>query len=414
MGTSTSTLLVQLRTPEGRWVDVGFMRSDEPKNWFEFLDSYWNLPYRPVLGQVFEEQGRHYRPTSHVALPHWFSHLLPEGRVRMAVADAARTSPAREFALLRRLGRDDLPGALRVTPVTSPYDRTPPDLDEQAVESGPDDPILKFSLAGAQLKFSLFADERGITVPAKGQAGNMIMKFPDGRPGFGGVPEAELGALELARAAGFNTVQAELYDPSEVHGLERWAEQTSGMALAVQRFDRVGADGRVHMEELAQVMNIPTKPEVMKYQRGNLETVASYVGALVGPEAVGEVIDRTVLNVLVGNGDAHLKNWAILYPDGRTAVLSPLYDVLPTVLYVANDNLGLNLGGNKDFDKVRPDSFDRLAARTGYGVEAARKRAAAAVDRVMAQWQVMRDYISAEDFQRLTARHGSLGLLAGL
>lgn len=378
MSGRSATLLVQIRTPEGLWIDVGFMRDDEPKIWFEFVDSYWNLARRPVLGQVFEEQGRHYRPTSHVALPHWFSHLLPEGRLRSAVADAAHTSPAREFELLRRLGRNDLPGALRVIPVTSPNDLTPPDFGDDVVETDADDPVLKFSLAGAQLKFSLFSDERGITVPAKGQAGNVIMKFPDGRPGFDGVPEAELGALELARAAGFNTVAAELRDPSEVRGLERWAEKTSGMALAVERFDRIGVNGRVHMEELAQVMNIPTKPEVTKYQRGNLETVASHAGALVGPEAVGEVIDRTVLNVIVGNGDAHLKNWAFLYPDGRSPVLGPLYDVLPTVLYVANDNLGLKSrekqGFWADFSRFVRSVGDADRVRGGRGSDARYQR----------------------------------------
>ncbi len=57
---------------------------------------------------------------------------------------------------------------------------------------------MKFSLAGAQLKFSVYGYGRGLTVPAKGQAGNYVLKFPDGRPGFSGVPEAELGSLELA------------------------------------------------------------------------------------------------------------------------------------------------------------------------------------------------------------------------
>ena len=411
MGARQETLLVQIQNPEGLWLDVGFVRKDDPKNWFEFTDSYWGLPGRPVLGQIFEEQGRHFKPTAHVALPHWFSHLLPEGRLRSAVADAAHTSPAREFELLKRLGRYDLPGALRVQPVTSPFDLAPPDLADEDALADEHDPILKFSLAGAQLKFSVFSDERGITIPARGQAGNVIIKFPDGRTGFGGVPEAELGSLELARASGFAVAEAELRDPSEVEGLERWASGATGMALAVHRFDRKGADGRVHMEELAQVMNIPTKPDVMKYKRGNLETVASYVGALAGPEAVGEVIDRIVLNVIIGNGDAHLKNWAFLYPDGRTPELSPLYDVLPTVLYVANDDMGLHLNQNKKFEEVTPASFERLAMRAGYGVEAARMRASDAVDRIMENWTLMKEYLPAEEFKTLTNRHRSLAIM---
>jgi serine/threonine-protein kinase HipA len=76
------TLLVQLQKPSGDWVDVGLLRGDGSRNWFESLESYWELADRPVLGQVFEEHGRFWRPNAHVALPRWFSHLLPEGRLR--------------------------------------------------------------------------------------------------------------------------------------------------------------------------------------------------------------------------------------------------------------------------------------------------------------------------------------------
>jgi serine/threonine-protein kinase HipA len=51
-----------------------------------------------------------------VTLPTWFSHLLPEGRLRDAVASAAQVNPKREFFLLARTGLDDLPGAMRIRP----------------------------------------------------------------------------------------------------------------------------------------------------------------------------------------------------------------------------------------------------------------------------------------------------------
>jgi hypothetical protein len=90
-----------------------------------------------------------------------------------------------------------------------------------------------------------------------------------------------------------------------------------------------------------------------------------------------------------------------------------LYDVLPTVLYVRGDNLGLRLGGNKELESVTAAPFDRLARRTEYGVEAARKRVTDAVDRIMTNWPVMRSHLTRESFGRLTDRHGSLALLGG-
>lgn len=167
------------------------------------------------------------------------------------------------------------------------------------------------------------------------------------------------------------------------------------------------------MEELAQILDIPTAREDVKYLRANFETVASYVGALAGVESVGQVIERIVLNVLVGNGDAHLKNWAVLYPNGVTPVLSPLYDVLPTVLYIPSDDMGLKLAGSREFESVRLSSFDRLAVRTGYGVQQARERAHDAVERTLTHWDELRELLSVENYSRLTSRRDSLPIVSG-
>jgi serine/threonine-protein kinase HipA len=406
-----SVLFIQLQSPSGEWIDVGLLRNRDEKNWFEFIDSYWDRADRPVLGQIFEEQGRRWEPNTHVALPRWFSHLLPEGRLRDAVARAADVNSSREFELIMRLGTTDLPGAVRaVTPAGKiPTSATPAPSDDS--DEAERDPLLKFSLAGAQLKFSIYGDERGLTIPATGQAGNFILKFPDGRAGFDGVPEAELASLELARAIGIDTPKAKLVDPADVTGLEKWAAATKGMALAVERFDRRAGDTRVHMEELAQVLNIPTARERAKYKGANFETVAIFVGALAGVDHVGDVIDRIVLNVLVGNGDAHLKNWAFLYPDGKHPALSPVYDILPTVLYIPNDGLGLNLRRSKQFAAVTAKGFEVLGARSGYGSELAKKRAKSAVEKVLDQWPTLEQFLKKESFQRLSDRLKTLQLV---
>lgn len=414
MTPATTSLLLQIQRPAGAWLDVGYLHNRNSSNWFDLTDSYWLAPERPVLGQVFEESGRKWKPHTSTALPRWFSHLLPEGRLREAVANAANVRSGREFELIRRLGSTDLPGAVRAIELEGGVGTPMLPQGSEVGESGEnEDPLLKFSLAGAQLKFSVFGDERGLTVPTSGQAGNFIVKFPDGRPGFDAVPEVEWASLHLARAAGIDTPKADLIDPKDVAGLEEWATVANGSALAVERFDRKGRDGRVHMEELAQVLNIPTTRARAKYLNANFETVAVFVGALAGVAAVGEVIDRIVLNIIVGNGDAHLKNWAFLYPDGRQPQLSPVYDVLPTVLYIAGDNIGLNLDGTKSFEDVTPASFEGLGARSGYGAVEARVRASEAVERVMLAWPTLRGLMPSQALLRLTERLGSLALVSG-
>jgi serine/threonine-protein kinase HipA len=213
----------------------------------------------------------------------------------------------------------------------------------------------------------------------------------------------------LARLSGINTPETSLVSISEITGLEDWAREVSGPALTVDRFDRKEF-GRIHMEELAQILNIPAAVETAKYRRANFETIASIIGALCGPASVGDVITRIVFNILIGNGDAHLKNWAVLYPDGITPVLSPIYDVLPTVLFIRGDDMGLKLAGSRVFESVSIKSFDEIGRRTAYGVESARARAKESVERILDNWDSLDEILPNSSFRNLTDRLNRLAL----
>lgn len=404
-------LLVQLQGPDSRWIDVGIVGRTNERTWFESFPGYWSTADRPVLGQIFEQNGPDWRPTERVSLPPWFSHLLPEGRLREAVARAAHVKPMREFFLLAHVG-EDLPGALRVTPVRG-------DLGRGAAEGygggtgwheGDHEAPLKFSLAGVQLKFSVVFDERGLTIPVTGRAGTWIAKLPDNQAGFDGVAEAELAGLALAQASGIPTPEAQLIEVDKIGGLPLWARGDARQALLVQRFDRKEGPARVHVEELAQVLNLPPG-EKAKYSGLNFETVVRATASLCGAEAVGDVIDRIVLNVVLGNGDAHAKNWAYRYSDGHTPELSPAYDIVPTVLYLPDDDLGLNLNGSKRFEGVDLRSFEHLAAEAGWEPAEGRARALAAIGRVTDAWPVIGDYLPTTAVDRLTRRRDALPLL---
>ena len=80
-------------------------------------------------------------------------------------------------------------------------------------------------------------------------------------------------------------------------------------------------------------------------------------------EQLAEFIRRLVVNILIGNGDAHLKNWSVIYRDKVTPQLAPAYDLVSTIHYVQNDRLALNLGGEKHFESIDESHFDRLARR---------------------------------------------------
>ncbi len=321
---------------------------------FRLLESYRNRYPRRVLGQVFEDDlARVHR--SRIKLPPFFSNVLPEGALRELVANKIGVKAEREPYLLAQLG-DDLPGATRVMTL----DGTNDDLAGAPDEREPEDPdLLKFSLAGVQLKFSAVpSGARSLTIPVQGRGGSWIVKLPD--PRFPGVPENEWSMMTLARRAGLDVADVELVPLSQVLGLPTEIRPgASAKALAIKRFDRRDG-GRIHMEDFAQVMNVRPRE---KYESANFETIARIVAGVAGQVSTLELIRRLVFNAGIGNGDAHLKNWSLLYPDGVGAMLSPAYDLVSTVQYIPGDDLGLNLARSKRFEDVALASFERLAEK---------------------------------------------------
>jgi len=135
--------------------------------------------------------------------------------------------------------------------------------------------------------------------------------------------------------------------------------QREGWAYAITRYDRT-VQGRVHVEDFAQVFNVYADQE---YRATNYDTIGRLIFDLFPNQfdQLAEFIRRLVVNVLIGNGDAHLKNWSVIYKDRISPRLAPAYDVVSTVQYVANDSLALNLGREKRFDRINEGHFERLA-----------------------------------------------------
>jgi serine/threonine-protein kinase HipA len=365
-------------------------------------DDYRRLANRPVLGQVFEDD-----PTAknwvRQGVPVWFSNLLPEGPLRDLIAARAGVHPSRSFFLLEVIGLD-LPGAV----VVAREGATAAGLVEEAEASEDvDEQPLKFSLAGVQLKFSALRDDRGLTVPAQGLGGDWIVKLPDQR--FDGVPENEYSTMLWARHSGINVPEVALVEVATIGGLPTDLSQRGGTAFAVRRFDR-SAGGRVHIEDFAQVLNL--KPS-QKYGYANYETLVRVIAALV-PSDVDELLRRLVFQILAGNGDAHVKNWSLIYPDGVQARLAPAYDLMSTVPYIRNDALGLSLGRVKAFEDVTLDVFRRFADRSGIDADHVVTVVTAQVDATVEAWKTVGPEFCARDHVRddIERRLASLPLVS--
>ena len=343
-------------------VRAGLLHPRREGSYFELDDDYLELAGRPVLGQFFEDNPRHPQRTRQ-GVPAWFANLLPEGPLRHLIAEKAEVNERRSFFLLHLLG-GDLPGAVRIRA-----------LDEEALEGDevtaadlePDAP-LRFSLAGVQMKFSATREDRGLTIPVQGLGGDWIVKLPDER--FDGVPENEYAMMELARECGIEVPETQLVSVAEIDGLPAEVEEISGHALAVRRFDRI-AGGRVHIEDFAQVLN---RWPHEKYGATNFETIARVIDAVCGVDDVEEFLRRLVLTIGIGNYDAHIKNWSLIYRDGRSARLSPAYDIVAVSAYESSERrlarkLALNLGGTRTPEDLSAETFQRFAERSGLDVE---------------------------------------------
>ena len=78
---------------------------------------------------------------------------------------------------------------------------------------------------------------------------------------------------------------------------------------------------------------------------------------------MAEFIRRLTFNVLIGNGDMHLKNWSLIYPDRRNARLAPAYDFISTIPYIANDRFALTFSRTKEFTGFTLDELAHLSAK---------------------------------------------------
>ena len=315
---------------------------------------------RPTLSLGFKaadgglvEQGR---PTR-TRLSPFFSNLLPEGHLREYLAARGRIHPDREFFLIWLLGAD-LPGAVEVRAADGSI---PPAADRETEDARGDDRALRFSLAGVQLKFSAVMEaSAGLTLPARGVGGDWIVKLPS--PRFESVPENEYAMMTLAAAVGIDVPDVRLVPTKEIGGLPEDLPESFGQSLAVRRFDRLHGGERVHIEDFAQVFGL--YPE-RKYQEASYGNIARVLWLEVGAGGIVEHTRRLVFNTLVGNADAHVKNWSLIYPDRRTAALAPAYDLVGTVAYIPKDRLALSLGGTKAFADVNLARFERLARKAG-------------------------------------------------
>ncbi|MDO8455864.1 MAG: type II toxin-antitoxin system HipA family toxin [Burkholderiaceae bacterium] len=312
----------------------------------------------------------------------FFAGLLPEGGKRKLIAQRLQVSRQNDFALLDSLGGECAGAVTLLEPGQTPNAPDAPNtvrwldatqllevLDEMPLRpmlAG--DEGLRLSLAGAQDKLPVVAEGNRIGLPQFGAPSSHILKPPI--PAIDGSVFNEGFCMALANAMKLDVAKAKIHRVAD-HPNQRHY-------LLVERYDRrsEAKDHRLHQEDFCQALGVA--PEIKYQSEGgpNLANAFELLRRATRPSAPHtlKLLDFVVFNALIGNHDAHGKNFSLLYtPKG--AVLAPLYDALCTAVYpTLTDKMAMKIGSKYKFSEVQALHWDQFAVQAALSPALVKKR----------------------------------------
>ncbi|WP_249673115.1 type II toxin-antitoxin system HipA family toxin [Pseudomonas abieticivorans] len=289
------------------------------------------------------------------------SNLLPEGALRAYLSQAMKLHRDNEFPLLGWLGHD-LPGALIAHPMDAaqvpPFALQHRGKIEATLIDTPDS-RAHFSLAGVQMKFSMHDQDGRYITGDRDSPGDWIIKTPSTLHPF--VPLNEFTAMSLAAMAGVDIPEIKLISMANIETLPAINLPDERYAYGIRRYDRLPANKRVHSEDFAQIFFAYAHD---KYRIASYDQIGKliYQNSIRGQLDAVQMAIRLLTNILLANGDAHLKNWSMIYHDGRNASLAPAYDIVTTKAYISDETqYGLNMAKTKNWYETSFEHFKKWA-----------------------------------------------------
>lgn len=224
----------------------------------------------------------------------------------------------------------------------------PETIDEAAVVPGR-------TLSGVQKKLLAYHDGTGFHPAVKpDDPATHIAKF--NREDLPSLVLNESSTLQLGREVlGSNEITKA--DPGQLQGF-------NGIALLVERFDRDG-DERLRLEDFAQILGKPRGRDFNGKYQSSYEEAASVIEKHSARSRIdlARYFGLVAFNFVVGNADAHLKNFSLL-ERSEGLRLSPAYDLVNTIVYPEYERLAaLEIGGRKrsfeEIDRSLLENFGR-------------------------------------------------------
>ena len=331
---------------------------------FQYSQDWLNNADRPIsLSLPCRE--KKYSPAISTA---FFENLLPENNARTILAFNHRFDKKDTFAFLENFGAD-CAGALSILLETSKIDFSPGQyecIDTELIKAL--DKIVansknftlcaemkkaRLSIAGAQDKLPVYLEEDRFYLPLNsGSATTHIIKPVN--VDFPNIPRNEAFCMELARKIGLAVPESRLMKIG-THEL-----------FVINRYDRkMTAKNviRIHQEDFCQAMGVPAE---RKYQESGgpgflqCRQLADEFLSDQGADVRINFARIMTFNYLIGNHDAHGKNFSIIHEQGPR--LAPFYDLLSTQVYPSLDNkFAMAIGQTYRFDRVKKHSLKKFA-----------------------------------------------------
>jgi serine/threonine-protein kinase HipA len=307
-----------------------------------------------------------------------FEGMLPENEtIRAAMSRIYETSIENIWGLISAIGRD-CAGAISIVPTGE----KPPiaiGSDEDAVDwltemllaeelanlkirplGSQNNKRRRISLAGYQEKMAVRINQSGlIGVPLDGAPSTHILK-PD-RSDYAGLAINEHFCMTLAAHIGLNVAKTELRRAGDIQ------------YLAVVRYDRLIQDQaihRIHQYDFCQAIGLPPHK---KYEEDGGPSVRDCFSLLESSakrnEDITEFIQALAFNILIGNCDAHSKNYSFLVTNDGLR-MAPLYDIFSTKAFpTLSHHLSMKIGDVQIVDRVRWRHWQNLADQIGIEFE---------------------------------------------
>lgn len=373
----------------GKEVAVGSIVGNDVSNArFCYSESYISNPDNIPVSHSLQFQTLPFTPEQ---TRNYFEGLLPEGYTRKTVANWLHADEKNYLQILAALGKECL-GALKVIDVTDTeiipcsYEKLSLEqvralAQEGATKSAELVTKSHLSLTGASGKVGLYyhESERQWYLPIGSAPSTHIVKQSHVR--LNAIVQNEQLAIQTAKKLGIQVPDSFIINTGNY---------TDGDILfATARYDRVWSDEstlncgfpmplRLHQEDFGQALGIASsakyEPSGANYMKDMFDLIRRYSSEPIQDQL--KLWDMIIFNFLIGNTDAHVKNFSLLHSfNPKTVRLAPAYDLISTTSYKSSTrDMSFHIGGKISIDEINRSIFAGAAKEVGIGLRMAIQR----------------------------------------